>query len=40
MSKDEFKEIWQIYEFLCDGRVFMARERLEMLLQIQNKEKA
>lgn len=30
-----YKILTSIYEYLCDGRIYLAREKLEELLKIQ-----
>jgi hypothetical protein len=33
-----YEMLLEIYEFMCDGRIGIARERLEEFLQIQSEE--
>jgi hypothetical protein len=38
MTDEQWRQFYEVYEFMCEGRIFMARERLEMLLGIENKD--
>jgi hypothetical protein len=40
MTDEQWRQFYEVYEFMCEGRIFMARERLEMLLGIENKDTA
>jgi hypothetical protein len=40
MTNQEWNRLYEIYELMCSGRVFMAREELEYLLGINTKERA
>lgn len=40
MSPLTFKKLMDAYRYLCDGRIFLAREILEEILDINPKEKA
>ena len=40
MTDEQWRQFYEVYEFMCQGRIFMARERLEMLLGIENKDTA
>ena len=35
-----YMELLNIYKFICDGRAFLAREKLEELLGIETKDAA
>jgi len=37
MTDEQWRQFYEVYEFMCQGRIFMARERLEILLGIQAK---
>jgi len=37
MTDEQWRQFYEVYEFMCQGRIFMARERLEILLGIQTK---
>ncbi len=37
MTDEQWRQFYEVYEFMCQGRIFMARERLEILLGIQPK---
>ena len=39
MSDEQWKQFYQVYELMCSGRIFAARELLESLLDIEHKEK-
>ena len=38
MSPETYKLLCDMYEYLCDGRVFLAKELLEQILDINPKE--
>jgi hypothetical protein len=38
MTDEQWRQFYEVYEFMCEGRIFMARERLEILLGIENKD--
>lgn len=38
MTDEQWRQFYEVYEFMCQGRIFMARERLEILLGIDAKE--
>jgi hypothetical protein len=40
MSDELYQNLKKIHDFLSDGRIFMAREQLEVLLGIDSKEAA
>ena len=40
MTDEQWQQFYKVYEFMCEGRIFMARERLEMLLGIETKDTA
>lgn len=40
INEDTYKSLLEMYEFFCDGRIFLARELLENILGIETKEKA
>ncbi len=40
MNEDTYQSLLDMYEFFCDGRIFLARELLENMLGIEIKEKA
>ena len=40
MSDEQRKQFYQVYELMCSGRIYAARELLEALLDIPVKEKA
>jgi hypothetical protein len=40
MSPETYQHLRAMYEYICDGRVFLAREILEEILDIDPKEKA
>jgi hypothetical protein len=40
MTDEQWRQFYEVYEFMCEGRIFMARERLEILLGIENKDTA
>ena len=40
MTDEPWRQFYEVYEFMCEGRIFMARERLEMLLGIETKDTA
>ena len=40
MTDEQGRQFYEVYEFMCEGRIFMARERLEMLLGIETKDTA
>lgn len=40
MSDEQWKQFYQVYELMCSGRIYAARELLESLLDIQVKEKS
>jgi hypothetical protein len=39
-NEDTYQALLDMYEFFCDGRIFLARELLENILGIETKEKA
>jgi hypothetical protein len=40
INEDTYLALLDMYEFFCDGRIFLARELLENILGIEHKEKA
>jgi len=40
MTSAEWEKLYEVYELMCSGRIFMAREQLECLLGITTKETA
>jgi hypothetical protein len=40
MTDEQWGQFYEVYEFMCQGRIFMARERLELLLGIETKDTA
>lgn len=40
MTNAEWEKLLEVYELMCSGRIFMAREQLEYLLGINTKERA
>ena len=40
MTDEQWQQFYEVYEFMCEGRIFMARERLEILLGLENKDTA
>jgi hypothetical protein len=40
INEDTYQALIATYEFLCDGRIFLAREILENLLDINTKDRA
>lgn len=40
INEDTYLALLNMYEFFCDGRIFLAREVLENILGIEHKEKA
>ena len=40
MTDEQRRQFYEVYEFMCEGRIFMARERLEILLGIETKDTA
>jgi hypothetical protein len=34
-----YELLMEVYEYMCDGRIFIAREKLEQLLQIEVEKK-
>ena len=40
MTDEQWKQFYQVYELMCEGRIFMARELLENLLGIVVKDTA
>jgi len=40
INEDTYQALLDMYEFFCDGRIFLARELLENMLGIETKEKA
>jgi hypothetical protein len=40
MTDPEYDKLYEVYELMCSGRIFLAREQLEYLLGIDTKERA
>lgn len=40
MTNPEWQKLLEVYELMCSGRIFMAREQLEYLLGIDTQERA
>jgi hypothetical protein len=38
MNPETYRALWEIYAYLCDGRVFLARELLEQIIDIDSTE--